>query len=115
MAEMNKTEKVEKITKVLHERWNPIGGELPSDEYASYAPHIVDLITHAMTSPQPFSHAERRERALATVTAFLSYTRIVTIGLAHESRWRDADGALACVNALAIAHVKVPAQTEKKT
>lgn len=96
---MTEGQQLQLITKVLRHDWDPIGCGEPEDEYASYAPRVVLLINEAM---QKHWNSPRvgRERAIAEVTAFLCHTRLITIGLDHESRTRDADGAIACVNAL---------------
>lgn len=94
---MTEAEKIEAITKVLHKDWDPIGCGVPEDEYESYAPRVVRIIEEARDA---LPWREGRDMAIAQVTAYLSYVRIVTIGLQHESRTRDARGALACVNAL---------------
>ena len=51
-----------RLVQAILRRWDPIGAEpgavAPSDEYDSYAPHIVSLVKRGCTAEELASHLE---------------------------------------------------------
>jgi hypothetical protein len=80
---------LERLTRILHTAWDPIGCGCPPDEYQAYAAPLLGL----------WRSSKSPAEAGARMAAYLSYTAASQMNTAAD-QIRDANGAWACAKTL---------------
>lgn len=81
------------VSTVLHEHWNPIGCDVPEDEYDSYAPFVTALLRETSQD-----NADERGEKARVIASFLGWARHEMMGLRGGTDAVDAATATALLS-----------------